>query len=320
MRVLTFLDRWIRSRHATKLEVAVFSVGNLTVGGTGKTPWVIKLTKDLQSLGEKPAILTRGYKGFLKGSGPGGDETLLMEEKCPNVPVGVGANRRHTAAQIFRKARPSVYVLDDGFQHWPLRRDVDVVCVDATDPWGGGFGFPCGRLREPVGALQRAHAVVITRTDLISKEQLTQIEAQIRSVAPQIKIFPSCFFSILWSMRDGKEKDLSELKGQRVMALSALGHPQGFETALDHVGAHVTPFRFQDHHSYSEEDAVTIETKLKNEDLVLVTTEKDWVKLNKTKIGRKGFVLKIEAKLNKSDEARWVQFLKKGIDEAKTSH
>lgn len=314
------MDRRVRSRKAFRLGGAVFSVGNLTIGGTGKTPWVLKLVRDLQMLGHTPAILTRGYKGVGQGFGRDSDEVMLMAEKCPGVPLGVGPDRIASALRLQSEHHPSVFVLDDGFQHWPLHRDVDIVCVDATDPWGKGFLIPYGRLREPVCALRRAHAVVLTRCDLVAQKDVIETEINIRRISPLAEIFRSHFFATIMRSDDNKERGPEELSGRRVLAVSGLGHPQGFELLLRRFGAEVTPMRFRDHHLYSDKDIDAINTALSDSSLILVTTEKDWVKLREKKLNTTCTVLKIEARLNDEDERRWKQFLKRKSDEAKISH
>ncbi len=318
------LDRLVRTKKQTRLSGRVISIGNLTTGGTGKTPWVIKLANDLRRQGHSPAILTRGYQGFLQGSGQS-DEVELMIEKCPGVPVGVGADRHFSAQTLKKNFSPDVYILDDGFQHWPLFRDVDIVCLDATDPWGGGFLIPCGRLREPLTALRRAHAILLTRCDLVPKSDLEQIENRIRLLAPRVEIFRTQFSSTLWSVDHHTKRDLLEIKGQRVVALSALGNPLGFERLLEKLGAVVFPKRFRDHHRYSQNDRDSIQAECAKVGGVIVTTEKDWVKLKATEWANSQsrscpvYILQIESQLLAQDQKRWDSLLKGKPGETSTS-
>ena len=213
------IDRFWRSGSKRKLPKPVISVGNLTLGGTGKTPLLIRLIHDLESMGLRPAILTRGYGGSCGGDsmGPESDEVSLMREKCPGVPIGVGANRFQSAERIMRESPIDIFILDDGFQHWPLARQLDIVCVDASDPWGGGSMVPAGRLREPLSALSRANIVVLTRSELVSSESLATISSIVQEKMPSGVLFISRFVS----------KDLPEtLRNKKVLAISALGNPE----------------------------------------------------------------------------------------------
>lgn len=171
-------DRHAAASHAA--PVPVISVGNLTVGGVGKTPMVIELVHRLIALGRRPAVLTRGY-----GARPGraADEVLELRSALPDTPVVVDADRvRGAAAAALQGA--DVVVLDDGFQHRRLRRDLDLVLVDALNPWGGGRLLPAGRLREPLASLRRAHAVIITRANQAHADALAVIERDVRRHAP----------------------------------------------------------------------------------------------------------------------------------------
>jgi tetraacyldisaccharide 4'-kinase len=162
-----------------KLPCRVISIGNLTLGGTGKTPMVVAVAGFLSENRKRPAVVSRGYgrqdetrilvvsdgRSLLVDARTGGDEPVLIGSKLSDVPVVVG-NKRYEAAQYALKLfNPDIVILDDGFQHLQLRRDLDIVLVDAADPFGNGKLFPAGILREPVTALRRAHAVVITRAD-----------------------------------------------------------------------------------------------------------------------------------------------------------
>ena len=166
--------RWADRRR--RLPTPVLSVGNLTFGGTGKTPTVIALGRRFLDQGKRVAILSRGYGA----AGPdGNDEAKVIARHLPEVPHYQDPDRYRAGLPV--AGGSDLFILDDGFQHHPLHRDFDLVLVDATDPFGGGFCPPGGRLREPVGSLARAHAVVITRADLVSREELGATMREIRS-------------------------------------------------------------------------------------------------------------------------------------------
>jgi tetraacyldisaccharide 4'-kinase len=251
--------RWWRDR-ARRLPKPVLSVGNLTFGGTGKTPFVIHACRELARRGRRPAILSRGYRSL----GPeGNDEALVIRRHLPEVPHVADPDRYAAGRMIADDV--DVFVLDDGFQHLPLRRDEDVVLVDTTDPFGGGWCPPAGRLREPLAALGRATLIVLTRADLVDRETLgdTMRTVRARTAAPiaTTAFRPSC------------DADLS---GARVLLACAIGNPGAFERTVESLGATIAARRFfRDHHAYAERDA----SELARHGLPVVVTEKDAVKL-----------------------------------------
>lgn len=286
------VDRFVRTRRRRRLSRPVISIGNLTWGGTGKTPLTIKIAEDLLKSGFRPAILTRGYRGVGRRPAPKiiaskpseripepseiGDEPNLFLRRLPGIVVGVGADRAANAQRILSGQPVDVFLLDDGFQHWPLHRDFDVVVIDATDPWGGGHLLPWGRLREPVRALDRARAVVITRSELVDTGTLDAIKSEIRrrtraSIHLARQTLSLCDES-------GAEVPWPEHRPWNVVAVSAIGNPAAFEEGLRRKGASVFPLRFVDHHEYSLADVETAAATAKKHSAMIVTTEKDHVK------------------------------------------
>jgi tetraacyldisaccharide 4'-kinase len=269
----------------------VISVGNLTFGGTGKTPTVIALARDLVRMGRRPAVLTRGYKRLDDGQvvvvGPEprqtaaevGDEPLEMARRLPGVPVVVDADRARGGAEAQRLGA-DVVLLDDGFQHLRLERDLDLVLIDAGDPWGGGRLPPLGRLREPVAALERADAVLITKAPAEWRPLAAEIERVIGRVAPRLQVFIS-------RVRPSRVKVPGEgwmgsevLTGRRVMAFAALGRPDGFSDTLAEAGAEIVASRwFPDHHPYTDQELSEVVGEAEKASAIPVTTAKDAVKL-----------------------------------------
>lgn len=250
--------RW-RGR-ARPLSRPVLSVGNLTFGGTGKTPFVIHACEELLRRGLRPAVLSRGYRS----RGPAGnDEAMLLRERLPEVPHLQNPDRQ--AAGRTLEGTVDCFVLDDGFQHLPLRRDVDIVLIDATDPFGGGYCPPAGRLREPLSALDRATLVVITRADLVSHDSLgeTMREVRARTRAPVAtgRFRTSC---------------AEDLRGREVVLACGIGNPRAFRLTLQAAGARVAgERRFPDHHAYEPAEAAALAAQ----PLPVAVTEKDAVKL-----------------------------------------
>jgi len=158
----------------------VISVGNLTVGGTGKTPFVLEVVRRLRARGRRPVVLTRGYGA---AAGETADEVLEFQTAEPGLPIVVNPDRVAGAAEALRTAAGDCFVLDDGFQHRRIRRELDIVLIDALDPWGGGWLLPAGRLREPRSSLRRASLIVMTRANQVSAEELGEALAEVRRIA-----------------------------------------------------------------------------------------------------------------------------------------
>ncbi len=256
-------------------RVPVVSVGNLTAGGSGKTPFVILLASDLIARGRKPAILLRGYRQSADGLS---DEAILYRERVPDALVVTGADRVASAEKA-AAAGADIILLDDGFQHLRLRRDFDIVLVDCTSPWGGGNTLPGGLLREPKSALARADAVILTRTDQASPEQVETIRAESSRLAPGAQVLISRHRPARLRDLAGRELALSDLSGKRVVALAGIARPEAFRRTLESLGAEVAAeVTGKDHDHFTRESvdaAVRLAGKIGG---VAITTEKDRAK------------------------------------------
>lgn len=279
-----------------RLKTPVISVGNLTVGGTGKTGCVRFLAKKLQEAGYRPAVVAKGYKGSVAGPAivsdgqrilltpwEAGDEPYLLAQTLPGVPVIIGRRRALASLLAEEQFRPDIILLDDAFQHWRLHRDKDILLIDGTNPFGFGFLLPRGLLREPVQALRRADVFVLTGVQQIPQEERDRLETFLQEIHPGAPLFKGDYIPLqLQDLKKSEQKILDFLQGKRVGALSGLAHPERFETSLKKLGAkEVLPLRFPDHHFYRKEDWEAIQKKFLQKELdLLVTTEKDAVKIS----------------------------------------
>ena len=264
---------------AKKASAPVISVGNLTLGGTGKTPLVAWLAHWFARNNKKPAIISRGYKAK---SGQLSDEAAELKILLPTV-LHVANKRRIIAAKDAVAKGSDVLLLDDGFQHRQLGRDLNLVAIDATDPFGCNRLFPRGLLREPLKGLQRADALILTRTDQVSikirdeiKEQCFQFVGSHDKPWIETEHRPSNLRLI-----DGTTQPLETLQDKRILSLSAIGNPAAFNKTLATIGHEpVASLTFPDHHTYTTDDIHRISEKAESvEAEFIVTTLKDLVKL-----------------------------------------
>ena len=318
-------DRWLSSVRRKKLSVPVISVGNLTVGGTGKTPVLLRLVFDLKALGRKPFVLTRGYAGPARPARSGvvrsaaeaagfSDEVRLMADVLAGVAIAAGANRVSGAHNILSSGQEDVAILDDGFQHWRMRRDLDIVCVDATDPWGGGFLLPMGRLREPRSGLKRAGMVLLTRCERIPVERAEAIAAHAKALAPDATVLRTRFLMRLVSP-DGRPAPVP----RRGFAVSAIGNPRSFEANLEALGMHVVPVRYGDHHAYTADEWADLVSRARAGTAPIITTAKDWVKLRELvpADGGADVLIAVQSLSFDDDGANlWAECLRRTLDRA----
>jgi len=277
-----------------KSKAFVISVGNITLGGTGKTPFVLMLAELIARRNKKVAILIRGY---------GEDEWKLLEARLKkyNIKVFVGRDRVKTS-KLAEKENVDTIILDDGFQHIRLKRDVDIVLIDTTNPFGNNHLFPRGILRGPLTNLKRASILVFTKVDK-GKENIPSIEKKLKALKLDKKTIKAIHrVSGLYRLKDGRKESVDILKNKKINLLSAIYDASYFKYVIEKSGAEVSKeFIFPDHHLY-EQDAlnhITRESKAKNIDFI-VTTEKDAVKLKKLVLPKDGpeiLVLGIELEI-----------------------
>ncbi len=265
-----------------ELDVPVISVGNITTGGTGKTPFVVWLGRWLWERGVRAVVLSRGYGDRPRGGSGASDETLLFQRRLPDVPHLVGRNRHASGLQAIREHKAECLVLDDGFQHIALGHDLDIVLVDALLPFGYGHLLPRGLLRESPRALRRADIVVLTRCDLATEEHLREAAARVRALAPACPVIESVHRPVRFYQHGTEQvRPVAWVGGRKVYAFSALGNPQAFPKTLEALGAQLLGHQaFRDHHWYGEGDLAAIAQAAGRAGAeAVVTTEKDAVKI-----------------------------------------
>lgn len=298
-----------RRMHAS---VPVVSVGNLAVGGTGKTPFTIYLCDELIAHGLKPTVVSRGHGGRFAGSrivsdGLGnvlgsavecGDEPLAIARSLPSVPVIVGKDRRVSCTMAIAFA-PDIIVLDDGFQYWQLFRNLDIVLLDARFPIGNGWALPRGLLRERKGHLKRASICVLTRCDDVHESRLSETITAVRKVIGDNPMFKSTHVPVcLVDVGTGGRISLDAVRGLNVFYFSGIANPEALGRMIEgKLGAKIAGnHHFRDHHAYTESDVESIirESRMAGADAI-ITTEKDIVKwsVDRTDVTMPLYVLKI---------------------------
>jgi tetraacyldisaccharide 4'-kinase len=267
-RVWLYKHGWLRQK---RLKGAVVSVGNLTVGGTGKTPMVIWLAEKFLAEGKRIAILSRGYRGANGTS----DEIELMKSRLQDrVSFGVGKNRYTEGKHLESQQSIDIFLLDDGFQHMQLARDVDILLVDSSRPLRDEFLLPSGRLREPLSAIHRADVVVFTRvTDQLPVKRAIQ-------EFPEFPIFPATTRLLRYRRLTADQRVIApdiDLLPQPVFVFCGIGNPDAFLADVDRWGNCIVGRTiYRDHHSYSAQDLRRLEDSAKSAGArALLTTEKD---------------------------------------------
>ncbi len=280
---------WRNRRYDTKddlshqLDVPVMSVGNLTLGGTGKTPMVKWLAGWLRQQDVRVTLISRGY-----GADEGGmnDEAMELEDSLPDVPHIQNPNRVEAGQVAVDELASQLILLDDGFQHRRLRRDLDIVLIDATEPFGFGHLFPRGALREPVASLRRAQAICLTRSDMVDEAARIAIQERVHKVAPQAIwcesiTKPIGLLSVDESGNATELVELEEIRNKQVVAFCGLGNPEAFRHTVESLGAKLVATKeYPDHHNYTAEDIRHLgELAAGSQADMLICSHKDLVKV-----------------------------------------
>jgi tetraacyldisaccharide 4'-kinase len=299
-----------------KLPAPVVSVGNLTVGGAGKTPVAACLARLWRDRGKRVAILSRGYGGQSRGvtcisDGRNtykrppevGEEPYWLARTLPGVAVYTGACRYAAGLAAWEEFKPDLFLLDDGFQHFQLHRDLDLVLLDAASPFGNGWLLPRGPLREPRTALAAAQGLILTRFD--PKRHQAQLAA-IRAAFPDKPVLTAAIAPVcLTSYPGGHTEPPANLRHRAVVAFAGLARPAVFAATLQELGTDLKGFQiFPDHHPYSQEELDRLrETARTLGAEALVTTGKDWARLGERWDGGVPlWVLEVEARLEEPEQ------------------
>lgn len=274
------LRNWLYDKNilkSVKVSRPVISIGNITTGGTGKTPLVIWMARYLDSQQINSAILTRGYKA---GKTKVTDEPAILAKTCKKARVIVNPNRVVGARKAISEFDCKALIMDDGFQHRRLSRDLDIVAIDATCPFGYGKLLPGGLLREKVEQLKRADAVVITRYDQGAAPQVEKLEQKIMDINPSLILAKANHTPLRAVLFRGETIELGEVKEKKVFAFCGIGNPNAFLNMLGEIGLDVVGSRvYNDHHTYTSDDMTDIyeEARYLGAEIIL-STQKDWVK------------------------------------------
>lgn len=258
-----------------KAPLKIISVGNVTLGGTGKTPFVITLAKILEEdLRKNVCVLIRGY---------GWDEQEMLRRNLADVPVLVGQDRNRTSNKAVKLYGSDTAILDDGFQHWELARDLNIVLIDSRNPFGNGHLFPRGVLRESKRSLERADVIVLTKSNGMAVGT-NSIRKEVSAIGKNAIILEAAHVpKHFYEGRAKRVHDLSMVRAKRVILLSSIGDPLYFEETVNGLGADVIEhIKFPDHHNYKKKDIERVTTRCDERHFdLIVTTEKDIVKLNR---------------------------------------
>lgn len=273
---------------SVRLPVPVISVGNITVGGTGKTPIVEYIARYLRRKGKRVAILSRGYAATIKQEHGSfikhvcNDEYLLFQENIPDIPNLLDKDRVKSGFEAISHFQAEYLLLDDGFQHLRLARNLDIVTIDALNPFGYEHIVPRGMLREPLESLKRADMIMLTHADQCNQDKIAATINRLREIAGQIPIVETVHKPIcLESSKSNETMDITWLQGKKVFAFCAIGNPVSFRKSIESLGGELLGFRvFPDHHVYTPSELKTLnaEAQRVRPDAIIIT-QKDKVKM-----------------------------------------
>jgi tetraacyldisaccharide 4'-kinase len=301
-------------KHQVDLGIKVISIGNITVGGTGKTQAVSLVADFLKQQGKSCCILTRGYKRRAAGDGIGadyatlGDEGFMLKNKL-GITVIAGRDRQKSAVYARKKAKFDVFILDDAFQQWRIKKDLEILMINSNNPFGNGFMLPRGILREPLDSLKRAQMIILTKTD--SSDIVLQIKKKITDINNRCLILESTQqvsrVYKLWNKESLSDNETALLKNSAITLACAIGDPESFRKTASQLGLKVELFLvFTDHHHFSKKDLELIARESKKRDISNVAiTEKDASRIGDealTGLGINILVICVDLEIKKDEE------------------
>ncbi len=312
-----------------RVNAFLISVGNITVGGTGKTPIASFLAKRFLKEGKRVSVISRGYRkrskkelvsdgeDILLSSQQAGDEAYLLAKNLSGIPVLSGRDRYKLSQRAIKEFSSDVIILDDAFHCLYLKKDLEIVVIDATNPFGNRLLLPAGPLREPLRNLKRADIFWLNRMNLVEEERLERLKETLFRINREAKIIESYYSPVSLFDVSGKSYLPSFIKGKKVWLLAGIGNPSSFEKVVSLLGADIIGKSFfPDHYAYQKKDLECINKKLSNftlnrdksgswfEKPFVLTTEKDFYRLPEN---FRGLWLKIELKIKKSQVEHWAQ-------------
>jgi len=322
-----------------RLPAAVISIGNITVGGTGKTPMTLYMAELVKKLGYEVVVISRGYKGELEKTGgivsngktvlmgpeKAGDEPFMLACRLKNIPVVVGKNRFQAGMQAIKKFKPDVIVLDDAFQHLKIKRDIDLVLLDSDNPFGNLHLLPRGVLREPLSALLRADAVIMTRSGRASETEMEKPLAGLKEFIQSRPVFKTSHIPYAYIVKKEKYvsfenistssflRDFNFLKDRRVLAFAGIARNDDFLRTVESFKCDIADFLgFDDHHRYSDNDLNRMFRLAEKANVeFLITTEKDYARVsNRTPWPNDLVVVGIEISFINDDSNAFADFIK----------
>jgi len=297
-----------------KLNCFLISIGNITAGGTGKTPITIFLAKQLLKKEREIAVIARGYKkkgnGFLVSNkreillepGESGDEAGLLAKNLSGIPILIGRNRKELTKIALNNFKADTIILDDAFHYRYLKKDCEIVVLDSTNPFSNKRLLPAGLLREPLSSLKYADCFWLNHINLVDQEKLDGLKKSLKEINPGANVVESFYQPVSLVDSSGKVSEISAIFGKEVWLLAGIGNPSTFENLVKDLGAKIKGKSFfPDHHWYKKRD---VKRFLKQEFEILLTTEKDLIKLKELVFPKPILALRIEVKI-KDEEKLW---------------
>ncbi|MDY6968312.1 MAG: tetraacyldisaccharide 4'-kinase [Spirochaetota bacterium] len=305
---------------ATNLDIPVLCIGNITTGGSGKTPAVILVAQLLQEAGYNPAIVSRGYRGNLSARGAlvsdgvnilldpdeSGDEPNLLAMRLNNIPISIGKNRKKAILELLFRINIDIILMDDGFQNNSVHKDISIITIDASNPFGNGLILPAGDLREPKNSLRGADIVLITKFDLIPEKDISNLVERVKRLSGRNTIFMSKYnIDFIYQINHREiKRSISSIAEKKVLLIAGIANTNAFlKTVKRYNPSDIRLIAYPDHYKYNLNDLNYFIALSAKYDFVIVT-EKDYVKLKRFRLNDKFYALRISMIIEEADYFR----------------